>query len=476
MNYSYSDFDPKLLSFPVDNQKWITFPSNHRLFRLLVSYIASNMVNKSGGFYADILPAKCSDENPLRLRAFDRVKIKIGYGEYEFRGLQGETFRALYQHVGKPVGTGCGVSVMENLLIFSPSLETIADFISEIVRLSEKPEHGKFVCFTWNIQNMFWREDVRVNNRPMESVVLPTEIKNRLVNDLEKFLSIKTKDFYLRNGIPYRRSYLFYGIPGTGKTSMVQALAGHFKRNVCYLLPTHPEMTDDNLREAIHQIPQNSIVVFEDIDSLFDRHRDNKNTKSCLTFSGLLNGLDGITSPNGQIFILTTNLRDHLDHALIRNGRVDLHVEFSYANEEQIEQMWKNFYPDGIHLAKEFSTKVMDLLTENHLSVTTSTLQHFFITQMDATAEEALEQAETIIEEILRNSSEAMLEAAMKNANENSEEGGGGDEVNEEAKGPLTAGKPVGFPAKKPMIKRKLPRAKLGDNEPAIDTTNPFLN
>lgn len=423
MNYSDDSFDPAVLTFPLQGKKWVTFQQHHRMFQMLLGYIASNLVDENGGYTADILPAKSADQNPLQLTNYDRVVLRVGFGQYSFKALNGEVLYALYQHVGKPVGTGCGVQLMENLVIFTSStLEQLAKFLSEIIRLSEKPEEGKFLCFTWMIQHLYWREDVRVNNRPIESVVLPSATKNRVVKDIEKFLSAKTKDFYHRNGIPYRRSYLFYGIPGTGKTSLVQALAGHFQRNVCYLLPTHPDMTDDNLREAIHQIPDNSIVVFEDIDSLFTKDRENKSTKSALTYSGLLNALDGIGSPNGQIFVLTTNLRDNLDHALIRNGRVDLHVEFTYATEEQMEIMWTNFYPQGSQLANDFSSRVMTSLKEKGLAVTTSALQHFFITQMDATPEEALEQSHTIVDEIVQNSSQSMLESARNAASASASE------------------------------------------------------
>ena len=122
-----------------------------------------------------------------------------------------------------------------------------------------------------------------------------------------------------------RRSYLFYGLPGSGKTSLIQALAGHYDRSVCYVQPTHPDMTDDSLRAAVNNAPANSIIVFEDIDALFGKQREAKIASSPLTFSGLLNSLDGIGHPRGQLFILTTNFRDQLDQALIRNGRVDLH-------------------------------------------------------------------------------------------------------------------------------------------------------
>ena len=43
-----------------------------------------------------------------------------------------------------------------------------------------------------------------------------------------------------------------------------------------------------------------------------------------LTFSGLLNAIDGVTSTEGRIVFMTTNYVDRLDPALIRPGRVDL--------------------------------------------------------------------------------------------------------------------------------------------------------
>merc|ERR1719382_2259988 len=126
---------------------------------------------------------------------------------------------------------------------------------------------------------------------------------------------------------------------------MIQALAGRFGRNLCYLSPTHPELTDDSLKSAIERVPDNAIVVLEDVDALFGKCREKKIQQSPLTFSGLLNALYGVGNHNGLVFVLTTNFKEQLDRALIRDGRVDLHVRFDYCTPDQMEKLFDNFYP-----------------------------------------------------------------------------------------------------------------------------------
>lgn len=413
MNFSAVEFHKSELSRDVSNMISVTLEEHEALYKYLCFYIAKNLVGKGSNLFTNVLPTKSSDEDNEEKNVHGRVVFKLGTGEYTFRTFDGKEFHALHHHLGKPVGTDCGVKVMKRLVIFTDgSWDELGAFLNTAVEKMETTEDDKFICYTWKIRYNYWDEEAKVNKRPMTSVVLPSALKNRLVNDVTKFLQPKTKDFYLRNGIPYRRSYLFYGTPGTGKTSMVQALAGHFGRNVCFLMPTHPEMTDDSLRAAVNSIPENSVVVFEDIDALFDKGRSNQIKKSSLTFSGLLNALDGIGHSNGQIFVLTTNLRENLDNALIRNGRVDLHFEFTYAIAEQMELMWSNFYPEAASRATEFSSAVMALLTAENLQVTTAALQHYFVTQMDSTVDEALSNVGLIVEEVRQNSSKSMLKDA----------------------------------------------------------------
>lgn len=416
MNYSTSISDIQM--FPDDihsckSIKSIVIETESKLYKLLLSYIASNLIETDGAtqsFGVNINSTKPKMEG--KSDDSSRVSIEVGLGSFKFKPLSNndaDVLYAIHQTIGAPVGTYRDAQIYRNLILQTTSeVSVIAKFLSDLLDMHDKNEVGTFQCFNWSICSEYWRKQATISARPMESVVLPSSTKNRLIKDLERFLSPSTESFYNRNGIPYRRSYLFYGLPGTGKTSMIQALAGHFKRSVSYLMPTHPKMTDDSLKEAVNSLPAETIVVFEDIDSLFSKDRSNKISSSALTFSGLLNALDGIGNPKGQIFVLTTNLRDQLDQALIRNGRVDLHIEFTYADSEQMETMWSNFYPEATHLARVFSDNLQRLLQSEKLQITTANMQHFFVTQMDHTAQEALDDVRSIVDEVKLNSTEVV--------------------------------------------------------------------
>jgi mitochondrial chaperone BCS1 len=243
-----------------------------------------------------------------------------------------------------------------------------------------------------------------------------------VVGDLSSFLSKESFQFYNKHGIPYKRSYLFYGVPGAGKTSLLTAIAGKFKRNLCIMQPTDPRVTDDSLAEAIKEAPSRSIIVLEDVDALFGKNRDTKNPKMNISFSGLLNALDGVSNPDGQVFVLTTNFRENLDSALIRNGRVDLHVHFSHATAEQIETLFLQFYPEDTALAQPFREAVQAELGDKPVNM--AALQHFFIRQMRTPAREVVAHVHTIVEDLNEKDAEASAEQDAKGAEKKEDDAG----------------------------------------------------
>jgi len=62
---------------------------------------------------------------------------------------------------------------------------------------------------------------------------------------------------------------LLYGPPGSGKTSFTEAIAGQCKLNLCYLNLSGGTVDDDGLNRLLTATPSRSIILLEDIDSIF---------------------------------------------------------------------------------------------------------------------------------------------------------------------------------------------------------------
>jgi chaperone BCS1 len=82
--------------------------------------------------------------------------------------------------------------------------------------------------------------------------------------------------------------------------------------------------------------------VFEDVDVYFNGRKNNN--PNGVSFSMLLNCLDGEFSKDGTIVIMTTNHVENLDSALIRPGRIDVKLEISNPKKIEIVEYLKNFY------------------------------------------------------------------------------------------------------------------------------------
>ncbi|KAH9074688.1 P-loop containing nucleoside triphosphate hydrolase protein [Lactarius deliciosus] len=220
--------------------------------------------------------------------------------------------------------------------------------------------------------------------RPLNSIVLDEGTKELLLDDARDFM--KSKKWYADRGIPFRRGYLLYGAPGSGKTSIIHSLAGELGLDIYIISLSKTGLDDASLNSLICSLPERCVAIMEDIDAAFthgitrdisgtdledprsrdpsrqgddDNPEDSPNDKrdgartsgvesGCkITLSGLLNALDGISAQEGRILFATTNRYHTLDPALTRPGRMDLHVEFRLASRYQASELYKRFYiPD----------------------------------------------------------------------------------------------------------------------------------
>ena len=185
-----------------------------------------------------------------------------------------------------------------------------------------------------------WRSISNIPNRPMDTIYLDPTVKQHLLQDLNHFVA--DEEDYAQYGIPYKRCYLFQGTPGSGKTSLIMAIAAMLKKGINFF-NFSAEITDLTFISAVSQLSHDKILVLEDIDALFiDRSRTDSH---CVSFSALLNVLDGICHKHKMMTFLTSNHTDRLDPALFRPGRVDYIMDFTFVGHHQVKQMYDRLLP-----------------------------------------------------------------------------------------------------------------------------------
>jgi chaperone BCS1 len=254
--------------------------------------------------------------------------------------------------------------------------EFLKRFVGEIV---ESHARAAALAASLYVRDEYWTRVQGYSPRSLESVILRPGQKESLLKDIEQFRS--SRERYRRLGVPYHRGYLLYGPPGTGKTSLVSALAAHFALSIYAISLT--DFNDRSLMKAIHDVPPNSLILFEDIDCVrtgkarSDADRSSKQHASTLhegkvdlsdhfgvTLSGLLNVLDGFYAPESVLFVMTTNKIESLDGALLRPGRIDYRLFLGEATEWQKTELYRRFFPlASLCEARDFA--------ESHSSATT---------------------------------------------------------------------------------------------------------
>lgn len=240
-----------------------------------------------------------------------------------------------------------GYQFFQELVIKTAVLQKDFDiFINDAIEFYEK-NYNMFEDTDNTIRVQFycdnyWETLTYRPERKLSTIYLPKSEFNSLLDDVTNFYNEDTKQEYLELGIPYKRNYLFEGKPGTGKTSLITAIASKFEKDIA-ILSFNEKFTDVDLMRAIRTIPDDTILVMEDIDTLFQARKKNDEHKNKISFSGLLNSLDGLCYKFGLQTIMTTNHKLNLDPALIRAGRIDYMMTFDNIKKSEMKTMFLKF-------------------------------------------------------------------------------------------------------------------------------------
>ena len=200
------------------------------------------------------------------------------------------------------------------------------------------------------IYSSFGNSWVRLNEvgfRDPNTLILDNPSTESIVDDIKDFYSV-SKPRYKRTGTPWRRGYLLKGVKGSGKSSLIMVMASAIESDV-YVINCEG-CADNDLIFLFSNLPTKAIVVFEDVDVIagltLERASDPSQTGK-VSLSTLLNVLDGIYAKEGVVVIMTTNHPEVLDEALVREGRMDVTIEFKPLTYRQFAGMWELHYPES---------------------------------------------------------------------------------------------------------------------------------
>ena len=233
-------------------------------------------------------------------------------------------------------------------------------------------------------------------NRIKNSLILENQNLEEIVTDIKDFKA--NQSWYQEKGIPWRRGYLFYGPPGSGKSAAAHVLASELEMDVYVLNLANVAVSDEGLIAMLTDMPNSGLLILEEIDTIFKGRNaagGRKASAAGVSFSGLLNALDGLTAKEGRIVIMTTNHIEHLDPALIRPGRVDKQIYFGYASKSQAERMFLRFFEGQEKLAQMFA----DAIPEDLVSM--ASLQEHMIKHRES-ADNALGTYNELIETAIK--------------------------------------------------------------------------
>ena len=190
--------------------------------------------------------------------------------------------------------------------------------------------------------------------------------------DARAFLGLER--WYAERGIPYRRGYLLHGPPGSGKTSLVCAVAGELRLPIYQLRLSGAGLDDEAFQRLLAATSRRAVVLLEDVDAargaavgsrtgeamyrasptssggVGGGRRESFDAAGGLTLPGLLNALDGVGAVDGRLLFMTCHRASSLEPALVRPGRIDVRVGFGPPDRAQAAALFRHFYLSLIHI------------------------------------------------------------------------------------------------------------------------------
>lgn len=358
---------------------------------------------------------------PYKYDKDDCCYAHMGYGDYKYTYTIPATktdpaktaeFLIYYRQEDKTVGTHECPDKFEYMTIRTDSPQIFHHFYRESDNFLENNEcdETKLHVFVMSKYGEWMRYN-KIPSRTLDTVYFDEKLKHRFRADIVDFL--KKEKEYDEFGIPYKKNYLLTGIPGSGKTSIIKAMCKEIGYNLCIFSINH-DVDNNTALAAFRDIPPKSVLLFEDIDCLFEKRTSTTENKSSFTFSNLLNLLDGVFFRKGLISFITTNHPENLDHALLRQGRTDMIIHMNYPKKTDVKHLFRDMMRKEELTAEEIDREFDKFYLHIHQkTITMAGLVGFLFRYRKAWAENINEllDADKFIKEITRNVEDSKLYA-----------------------------------------------------------------
>lgn len=307
------------------------------------------------------------------------TSIGFGYGRHFFFH-RGRLFWLTRTRIKE--GAMYEVVVNVELVMLGRNRQIILDLIDQF-RFKEDPT--KLSVFT-TAYGGDWDVKAGMRKRPLETVVVNQQVKEKILSDIDWFRN--NREWYDRRGFAYKKTFILHGVPGTGKTSLIKALASHFGLDL-YVMNVST-VSNEKFESYVRNVKEGSILVLEDFDSMKNTRKRKgqdpdlkvgsilKNGKMVKAYhleeesdteeeqevqklpdggpslTTMLNTLDGLVSLDDMLIFMTTNVLHQVDAALIRKGRVDHIYELSALGRQEIQEYLDLVFPgSGLQIPED---------------------------------------------------------------------------------------------------------------------------
>lgn len=220
----------------------------------------------------------------------------------------------------------------------------IAQYLMELI------SSANFYVPQSNYKNLKFLKKIEYSSKPL-----------RLPNIIEEDVLGVTRAISNKKGLS---KFLFYGLPGSGKTETVIQIARILNRDI--LSVPFEQLIDSRLGETaknvsllfdeINHLAFNKILIlFDEIDALvLDRVNQNDLREMGRVTSAFLKGLDSLN--DNIVLFATTNLYDNLDKAIIR--RFDATISFNRYSREDLVEIADSFLSTSLKKSSNFKQDI----------------------------------------------------------------------------------------------------------------------